>query len=51
MNTQKKRGSFRTGGETIIAKACRTVPGFAETYQTFERTLTLRQRSKSAMQN
>jgi len=51
MNTQKKRGSFRTGGETIIAKACRTVPGFAATYQTFERTLTLRQRSKSAMQN
>ncbi|MBE0640350.1 MAG: hypothetical protein IH598_17695, partial [Bacteroidales bacterium] len=26
-------------------------PGFAQTYQTFERTLTLRQRSKSAMQN
>lgn len=51
MNTQKKRGSFRTGGETIIARACRTVPGFAQTYQTFERTLTLRQRSKSAMQN
>jgi integrase/recombinase XerD len=51
MNTKKNSGSFRTKGETIIAKACRTVPGFAETYQTFERTLTLRQRSKSAMQN
>jgi integrase/recombinase XerD len=51
MNTRKNSGSFRTRGETIIAKACRTVPGFAETYQTFERTLTLRQRSKSAMQN
>ena len=51
MNTKKNSGSFRTSGETIIAKACRTVPGFAETYQTFERTLTLRQRSKSAMQN
>lgn len=51
MNTKKNSGCFRTGGETIIAKACRTVPGFAETYQTFERTLTLRQRSKSAMQN
>jgi hypothetical protein len=51
MNTKKNSGCFRTGGETIIAKACRTVPGFAQTYQTFERTLTLRQRSKSAMQN
>jgi hypothetical protein len=51
MNTKKNSGCFRTRGETIIAKACRTVPGFAETYQTFERTLTLRQRSKSAMQN
>lgn len=51
MNTKKNSGSFRNRGETIIAKACRTVPGFAETYQTFERTLTLRQRSKSAMQN
>jgi integrase/recombinase XerD len=51
MNTKTNSGSFRTMGETIIAKACRTVPGFAETYQTFERTLTLRQRSKSAMQN
>lgn len=51
MNTQKKSGSFRTKGETIIAKACRTVPGFAKTYQTFEHTMTLRQRSKSAMSN
>lgn len=51
MNTNKRRGSFRTGGETIVAKACRTVPGFAETYQTFERTLILRQRSKSSIQN
>jgi len=51
MNTKTNSGSFRTMGETIIAKACRTVPGFAETYQTFERTLTLRQRSRSAMQN
>ncbi len=51
MNTKKNSGSFRNRGETIIAKACRTVPGFATTYQTFERTLTLRQRSKSAMQN
>jgi len=51
MNTKKNSGSFRTGGETIIARACRTVPGFAKTDQTFERTLTLRQRSKSAMQN
>lgn len=51
MNTKKNSGSFRTKGETILAKACRTVPGFATTYQTFERTLTLRQRSKSAMQN
>jgi hypothetical protein len=32
MNTKKRRGSFRTGGETIIAKACRTVPGFADAY-------------------
>jgi hypothetical protein len=51
MNTKKNSGSFRTSGETIIARACRTVPGFATTYQTFERTLTLRRRSKSAMQN
>jgi len=51
MNTKKNSGSFRTGGETIIASACRTVPGFAKTDQTFERTLILRQRSKSAMQN
>ena len=51
MNNKKNSGSFRTGGETIITRACRTVPGFAKTYQTFERTLTLRQRSKSAMQN
>jgi hypothetical protein len=26
------RGNFRTGGETIIAKACRTALGFAATY-------------------
>jgi integrase/recombinase XerD len=45
------RGSFRNKGETIIAKACRTVPGFAKTYETFERNMTLRQRSKSAMTN
>ena len=51
MNTKKNSGSFRTGGKTIIARACRTVPGFAKTDQTFERTLTLRRRSKSAMQN
>jgi len=51
MNTQKKSGSFRTKSETIIAKACRTIPGFATTYQTFERTLTLRQRSQSATNN
>jgi len=42
MNTKKNSGSFRTGGKTIIARACRTVPGFAKTDQTFERTLTLR---------
>jgi len=24
MNTKKNSGSFRTGGETIIARACRT---------------------------
>jgi integrase/recombinase XerD len=51
MNTKKNSGSFRTSGETIIARECRTVPGFTETYQTLERTLTLRQCSKSAMQN
>jgi site-specific recombinase XerD len=51
MNTEKKRGSFRTQGETIIARACKTVPGFAATYQTFERSMTLDQRSKSAMTN
>lgn len=51
MSTNKKRGSFRTQSETIIAKACKTVPGFAATYQTFERSMTLRQRSKSAITN
>ena len=51
MNTKKKGGSFRTAGETIIAKACRTVPDFAKTYQTFERAQTLGQRSKSAIHN
>jgi len=51
MNTKKKGGSFRTAGETIIAKACRTVPGFAKTYQTFERAQTLGQRSKSTIKN
>jgi hypothetical protein len=25
MNTKKNSGSFRTGGETIIAKACRII--------------------------
>jgi len=44
-------GSFRTKGETIIAKACRTVPGFGETHREFERHLTLLQRSRSAMTN
>jgi hypothetical protein len=32
MNTNKGRGSLRKGGETIIAKACRTIPDFAGTY-------------------
>ena len=51
MITNEKSGSFRTKGETIIAKACRTIPGFAKTHETFERNLTLRQRSKSATDN
>lgn len=45
------KGSFRTKGETLIAKACRTVPGFNQTYNEFDRHLTLLQRSKSAMLN
>jgi len=46
MNTKKNSGSFRISGETIIAGASRIVPGFAETYQTYEKTFTLRQRNK-----
>jgi hypothetical protein len=51
MNTTKKSGSFRTKGETIITRACKTVPGFAQTWQKFEQAMTLRQRSKSAITN
>jgi hypothetical protein len=52
MKSEKNpRGSFRNRGETIIAKACRTVPGFAKTHEAFERNMTLRQRSKSASNN
>jgi integrase/recombinase XerD len=50
-NQPTLKGSFRTKGETLIAKACRTVPGFDQTYNEFERHLTLQQRSKSAMMN
>lgn len=51
MKTKSQRGSFRTKGETIIAKACRTVPGFGDTYRKFEQQLVLQQRSRSALQN
>ncbi len=51
MKNQSKSGSFRTKGETIIAKAIRTVPGFGDTYQKFEQQLTLLQRSPSTLQN
>lgn len=51
MNTTKKSGSFRTKGETIITRACKTVPGFAATWQKFEQAMTLKQRSQSAMTN
>jgi len=50
-NQPTLKGSFRTKGETLVAKACRTVPGFNQTYNEFERHLTLQQRSKSAMMN
>ncbi len=46
-----KCGSFRTKGETIITKATRTVPGFGDTYQRFEKKMVLLQRSKSAVLN
>lgn len=51
MKTKSQRGSFRTKGETIIAKACRTVPGFGDTYRKFEQQLVLQQRSRSALEN
>ena len=51
MNTTKESGSFRTKGETIITRACKTVPGFAQTWQKFEQSMTLRQLSKSAITN
>lgn len=51
MKTKSERGSFRTKGETIIAKACRQVPGFSNTYQRFEQHMVLQQRSNSALQN
>jgi site-specific recombinase XerD len=51
MNTSRKSGSFRTKGETIITRACKAVPGFAATWQKFEQSMTLRQRSKSAITN
>lgn len=51
MKKQKSGGSFRTKGETIVAKAIRTVPGFGDTYRKFEQQITLEQGSKSALQN
>lgn len=51
MNIKSKSGSFRTTGPTIIALACSQVPGFAKTYSAFVRTLTVRQRSSSAIEN
>ena len=51
MKKQKSGGSFRTKGETIVAKAIRTVPGFGDTYRKFEQQTTLEQGSKSALQN
>ncbi|MBE0638937.1 MAG: hypothetical protein IH598_10490 [Bacteroidales bacterium] len=51
MNQRTTSGSSLIAHQTIFARAGRTAPGFATTYQTFERTLTLRQRSKSAIQN
>jgi len=51
MNTKKNSGSFRTSGPTLIALACSRVPGFAATYSTFLKTLTIRQRSRSAIDN
>ncbi len=51
MKQQTKNGSFRTKGETIVAKAIRTVPGFGDTYRKFEQQTTLEQGSKSALQN
>jgi hypothetical protein len=41
MNTQKKSGSFRTKGETIIVRVFKTLSEFATTYQTFESPITL----------
>lgn len=51
MNTKKNSGSFRTSGPTLVAMACSQVPGFAKTYSTFLKTLTIRQRSRSAIDN
>jgi len=41
MNKQKKSGSFRTKGETIIVRVFKTLSEFATTYQTFESPITL----------
>jgi len=46
MKKQKSGGSFRTKGETIVAKAIRTVPGFEDTYRKFEQHTTLKQVGK-----
>ena len=51
MKKQPKSGSFRTKGETIVAKAICTVHGFGDTYRKFEQQTTLEQGSKSALQN
>ena len=51
MKQQTKNGSIRTKGETIVAKAIRTVPGFGDTYRKFEQQTTLEQGSKNALQN
>lgn len=48
---EKKCGSYRTRGETIIERVCRTVPGFEKTCRYFKQQIVIRQRSKSAINN
>ena len=50
MKTKSNRGFIRTHRETIITKACRTVPGFDDTCRKFEQQLVLQLRSHNALQ-